>query len=177
MKNPPFLCAALLLFALAGPGNAQTQDAAAGSLLYRSLCASCHGVSGDGNGPVGRFLLPLPRDFRKAEFKYVSGNGGGATDHDLLRAIARGLTGSGMPSFGSLTLKEQETLITVIRGFAGTKQARAEEIPFPAGIQPDPARGQQLYENHCALCHGSSGRGDGPAAQGLLDGQIGRAHV
>jgi len=30
------------------------------------------------------------------------------------------------------------------------------------------ARGQELYDKHCSECHGSSGQGDGPAAQLLL---------
>ena len=32
---------------------------------------------------------------------------------------------------------------------------------------PDLARGTALFSEHCALCHGASGRGDGIAAQGL----------
>ena len=28
-------------------------------------------------------------------------------------------------------------------------------------------QGKNLYQEHCALCHGSDGLGDGPAAQGL----------
>ncbi len=37
-------------------------------------------------------------------------------------------------------------------------------------IAPDEeslARGAELYEQQCAMCHGSEGRGDGPAASGL----------
>jgi mono/diheme cytochrome c family protein len=29
------------------------------------------------------------------------------------------------------------------------------------------SRGHRLYDRHCSTCHGSSGRGDGPAAGGL----------
>ena len=32
---------------------------------------------------------------------------------------------------------------------------------------PDPAVGSRLYQEQCAGCHGVTGRGDGPAAQGL----------
>lgn len=38
--------------------------------------------------------------------------------------------------------------------------------PLPA--DPDSlARGAELYQNHCALCHGPEGMGDGPAAENL----------
>lgn len=30
-----------------------------------------------------------------------------------------------------------------------------------------PASGQQMYDNYCAVCHGNSGKGDGPAASAL----------
>ncbi|HKJ70840.1 MAG TPA: c-type cytochrome, partial [Gammaproteobacteria bacterium] len=32
---------------------------------------------------------------------------------------------------------------------------------------PDMARGKQLFQSHCASCHGAEGRGDGPQAAGL----------
>jgi len=35
------------------------------------------------------------------------------------------------------------------------------------GQSADPARGQGIYETRCAPCHGTEGRGDGPAAAGL----------
>ena len=37
------------------------------------------------------------------------------------------------------------------------------------GARPDPATapGESLYRRYCAACHGTSGRGDGPAAAGL----------
>lgn len=38
--------------------------------------------------------------------------------------------------------------------------------PFP-GSPPSVARGKALYEEHCQVCHGPSGRGDGPAAKSL----------
>jgi mono/diheme cytochrome c family protein len=32
---------------------------------------------------------------------------------------------------------------------------------------PDRERGKAVYEEHCQSCHGSSGRGDGPASDSL----------
>jgi high-affinity iron transporter len=39
-------------------------------------------------------------------------------------------------------------------------------VPEPAS-RPSAARGAELYRTSCASCHGTSGRGDGPAAEGL----------
>jgi cytochrome c553 len=38
-------------------------DAAKGETHYKSLCVSCHGEKGDGNGPAGAALNPKPGSF------------------------------------------------------------------------------------------------------------------
>ena len=45
-----------------GPGQtAMVSPAAGGEAIYRAHCASCHGVSGTGDGPVSEFLrIPVP---------------------------------------------------------------------------------------------------------------------
>ncbi len=42
------------------PAAAITPDAAKGAALYAANCASCHGLRGDGDGPVGAALDPKP---------------------------------------------------------------------------------------------------------------------
>lgn len=37
------------------------------------------------------------------------------------------------------------------------------EVPFPFPLTEQEARGQDVYETVCWTCHGTSGRGDGPA--------------
>ena len=41
-------------------------DAAKGEANYKSLCVSCHGEKGDGNGPAGGALTPKPTNFTDA---------------------------------------------------------------------------------------------------------------
>lgn len=53
--------AALAVGFLASP--AMAADAAAGKAKYDALCASCHGMTGKGDGPTGGALNPKPRDF------------------------------------------------------------------------------------------------------------------
>ncbi|WP_046269498.1 cytochrome c/FTR1 family iron permease [Pseudomonas syringae] len=47
------------------------------------------------------------------------------------------------------------------------KLALAYEVSQAPAITPDPARGAPLYAQHCSVCHGESGAGDGPAGIGL----------
>ena len=45
--------------------------------------------------------------------------------------------------------------------------ALSSAAPQAPLITPDPARGAPLYAQHCSVCHGDSGAGDGPAGLGL----------
>jgi len=61
-------------------------------------------------------------------------------------------------------------------GMAVARQARqlaaklavTYEISQAPIITPDPARGAPLFAQHCAVCHGDAGAGDGPAGIGLM---------
>ena len=46
----------------------------------------------------------------------------------------------------------------------GQVASASAEVPLPAGSQ----RGSELYQQHCSVCHGDLGAGDGPAAPYLL---------
>ncbi|OLF51206.1 FTR1 family protein [Pseudomonas chlororaphis] len=49
----------------------------------------------------------------------------------------------------------------------GAKLAVAYEVSQAPIITPDPTRGAPLYAQHCSVCHGETGAGDGPAGVGL----------
>jgi high-affinity iron transporter len=49
----------------------------------------------------------------------------------------------------------------------GAKLAVAYEVSQAPIITPDPTRGAPLYAQHCSVCHGDTGAGDGPAGLGL----------
>lgn len=49
----------------------------------------------------------------------------------------------------------------------GAKLAVAYEVSQAPVITPDPTRGAPLYAQHCSVCHGDAGAGDGPAGVGL----------
>jgi high-affinity iron transporter len=48
-----------------------------------------------------------------------------------------------------------------------TRLAELYRVAQTPALTPDPARGAPLYAQHCAVCHGDHGAGDGPAGLGL----------
>jgi mono/diheme cytochrome c family protein len=66
-------------------------DAAAGEVIFVTNCATCHGTSGKGDGPVGKALTPTPRDFTTGDFKFdTDEDGTPGTDSDIRNVIANG---------------------------------------------------------------------------------------
>jgi high-affinity iron transporter len=49
----------------------------------------------------------------------------------------------------------------------GAKLAVTYEVSQAPIITPDPTRGAPLYAQHCSVCHGDAGAGDGPAGVGM----------
>ena len=89
------LFAPFALFALFAAGSASAAgDAAAGKATFTTVCMSCHGETGKGDGVVGAMLKPPPRDFSKADFKFdANGDGTAGTDADLALVIKKGAAG------------------------------------------------------------------------------------
>ena len=97
-------------------------DAAKGKVLFETNCASCHGTSGKGDGPVGAALQPPPRDFTKAEFKFdANKDGKPGEDADLLLVITNGAATYGgsplMAPWGHLAEQDRIDLIAYVRTF------------------------------------------------------------
>jgi len=91
----------------------------AGGVLYRNYCQQCHGLTGDGNGPGGRYLVPLPRDYRQGLFKFITtdpslGSKRKPRRADLYRTITQGLPGSPMPQFAALREAEVQSIISYV---------------------------------------------------------------
>ena len=114
------LVAATALAGLAVPTSAIAGDAAAGKPLFETNCSTCHGLTGAGDGPVGKALNPPPRDFTKAEFKFdTNGDGTIGTDDDLRHVIEKGALAFGgsalMAPWPTLTPEQIGNVIAYIR--------------------------------------------------------------
>jgi mono/diheme cytochrome c family protein len=72
-------------------------DAAKGKTLFETNCATCHGTSGKGDGPVGLALPePKPRDFTAGVFKFdTDKDGKTGTDADLVNVVKTGAAAYG----------------------------------------------------------------------------------
>jgi len=158
------------------PKTADAHDGARGKQLYDNKCATCHGITGKGDGPKAPFLDPRPRDFTRGLFKIRSTPSGSLpTDDDLFRTITNGMPGSSMPAWDTLPEADRKALVVYIKTFADRFQKEranpSMEIPNPPEWTPRAvAEGQALYKDAgCIECHGAQGRGDGTSAPDLKD--------
>ncbi len=101
-------------------------DLARGQQVYQERCVQCHGVSGDGNGPSGRFMYPRPRDYRKGIFKFTSTPYGfRPLRTDLVRTVRQGVRGTSMPAFHLLPDNDIECVVDYV--LALTRRGELEQ--------------------------------------------------
>ena len=148
LLTPARLCVLLALTWTSGIGGAQSstqdhpgqysaQDIEAGSRLYASQCALCHGQNGDGVAGV---------DLRRGQFRRAT------SDEDIRNVITNGIPGAGMPAF-RFQNSELDGLIAFIRaGF---------DVSGTAVRVGNAERGRAIFEGkgECATCHRVHGKG------------------
>ena len=112
------------------------EDVEAGGRLYRSHCAVCHGI--DGEGAIGANLTT-------GAFRH------GSADQDLFNTISVGIPGTEMPGI-FFNGRQMWQLVGFVRSLS---HGRAAEQ-----ATGDPVKGEAVYAaNGCAGCHRV--RGDG----------------
>jgi mono/diheme cytochrome c family protein len=161
------------------PDISLTPAVVAGKVVYDAHCAACHGSQGKGDGEARYLLFPKPADFTSGRFKLRSSTPGGPpSDEDLLRTLARGIPGTGMPSFAFLSNEQRRAVVQYVKSLASGVAARLQQAPVPIDpSSPAPpnspeavAAGQAVYEKlQCALCHGLNGDGQGEATASLFE--------
>ncbi|MEE9163023.1 MAG: c-type cytochrome, partial [Candidatus Neomarinimicrobiota bacterium] len=166
-------CAALTTLP-SEPEGGVARSQTPGQALYGEYCRDCHGSGGAGDGRLAYLLYPKPRDFTSKLFKLRStATGEMPADEDLAKTLRNGMPGTGMPAFQVLDEQQITTLVAHVKQLGGFPV----EPPIAVVVPTPPARsqqlvdlGRQLYSDlGCHQCHGAAGRGDGPAADALMD--------
>lgn len=145
-----------------------------GKKIYVKRCLVCHGDKGDGRGPVAPYLNPRPRDFTLGAYKFrTTGSGEPPTDEDLFRIVTRGVPGTTMSGWTTLSAEERWLAIGYVKKFSDAFKEKSTVVTPAKEPSASPellARGKQVYTRaKCWECHGESGRGDGPSAPTLKD--------
>lgn len=100
--------------AAAGPS-----PAAEARKMFRTVCASCHGSDGKGDGPGAAALNPKPRNYTDVAWQ------GTVTDDQIKKTILMGGAAVGksaaMPAQPQLNSKPEvvDELVKIVRGFKG----------------------------------------------------------
>src|SRR5580692_5810319 len=176
------LAAALLLVGIASAQDSHIKEpnvtghADAGKPLYYRYCWGCHGARGDGNGENAPYVTPTPRNFVQATFKCRSTPTGTLPqDQDLYNTLVRGFNFTNMPSWAALTAQNRADLVAFIKTFSPRWKSEKPGDPITVPAEPTLTlegiqHGKELFTKlECWKCHGTDGRGDGPAAAGLTD--------
>ncbi|WP_151633555.1 cytochrome c/FTR1 family iron permease [Noviherbaspirillum aerium] len=90
-----------------------------GAALYQAQCASCHGAEGRGDGPLAARLDPPPIAFTDRERARER------SLFSLYQTISRGVEGTSMPAFASLTDEERWAMAFYISTLAYQDKERA----------------------------------------------------
>jgi cytochrome c oxidase cbb3-type subunit I/II len=122
-----------------------------GARLFRENCASCHGISGHGDGAGAAGLFPRPANLTMVEYS------GGR----LSRILWNGVPGSAMPRWNRLSAADLQAVAAYVRTIeaGGHRGARANTSVIE--------QGRDLYRQNCTGCHGMEGSGNGPASAAL----------
>jgi mono/diheme cytochrome c family protein len=127
-------------------------DPVEGAVLFSTTCYACHGVSGEGTSSG----LQLNDPGLLAKY-----------DDDYFRnVIARGRPDRGMPTWGSVLSPVQvEDLVAYIRSWQRKTPAAM------ATLGGDAARGKDIFNSTCLVCHGAVGSGT-DIAPPLIEAEI-----
>jgi mono/diheme cytochrome c family protein len=99
---------------------------ARGAVLYRRWCMQCHGPNGEGEAAHAVENGPMPRDYRQGVFKYTTsfpptnvkrkglGAAGKPRRIDLERTVRRGIDGTIMPAFPTLSEQELDDVVSYV---------------------------------------------------------------
>jgi cytochrome c oxidase cbb3-type subunit I/II len=155
-----------------------------GKVAFAEKCLSCHGCSGNGQGPYGRYVVTRPANLHERISNYPTPD----TPFHFWR-VSEGVPGTAMPAW-KISLGEElrfkiliyelsfaDGAIRTVSGDVSDAEgdafdAQTHIVPPIAGTKTDYEQGKQTFELYCAQCHGLDGLADGPASSLTPGGYI-----
>ena len=130
---------------------------------FEFYCASCHGQTGKGDGPVASALKQRPGDLTT-----LARRNDGLFPSDRVLAVVTG-KGRPMPAHGSSDMPVWGPIFRALDPSEPRVAQRIENIVAHIEALQAPSSGSKslgamMFRTYCASCHGASGRGDGPVA-------------
>jgi mono/diheme cytochrome c family protein len=139
-----------------GPALELTRAQLNGKQLFETVCWTCHGPAGRGDGPVVRAgAVVAPPNFQLEPYQSLDAA-------ELIRRF------SGEVAQRGATHPHMQYIASVIEPEV-FKEALAfiPSLVYPVEIEGSALAGQQIYQVRCAGCHGEGGQGDGQWAEML----------
>lgn len=157
MVRPSRVCAVLLATALPvacqeqEPSDKEAAERVVGCEQFKANCASCHGEGGQGDGPHGEHLDPIPTD--------LVGVASQSRAHDERLADIRNGVGEGMPAFAELMTDEQmQSVLVYVDALAAGDSVMCSDVSAGSTGQP----GTSGASNGTTTSDDSTGSGTSP---------------
>ncbi|MGO8988472.1 MAG: c-type cytochrome [bacterium] len=110
-----FLLITIGLAANPAPPKKTPQLLKEGEKIYEQICASCHGSKGDGKGPAGAVLKPLPTDFQRPFKEWPNTKG---DPQKVFVVISKGIPNSAMVAWTQYSEQQRWALVYTVMGFS-----------------------------------------------------------
>ncbi len=125
--------------------------------IYETLCWTCHGLAGRGDGPaVTSRSVTSPPSFLADDYAEAS-----AASLQRRFQVGMGEVDEGHP--------HMQYVASLLRPESfGAALSFIQVLAYPAELPGSALAGELLYHVRCVGCHGRSGRGDGTAAASLV---------
>jgi mono/diheme cytochrome c family protein len=128
-----------------------------GRTIYQTVCWTCHGTSGRGDGPaVQAGTMSAPPSFHTEEYATAS-----VTDLERRFGMDIDAADPNHPHMQYVASLLQPEKFHAALAFIPA-------LAYPAELPGSALAGETIFNYRCAACHGRDGRGDGPAADALV---------
>jgi cytochrome c oxidase cbb3-type subunit I/II len=153
-----------------------------GKANFTQRCLTCHGCSGNSQGPYARHVVTQPANLHERLSSFPGDS------YDIWR-VSEGVPGTAMPPW-HLSLNDTEIqriaiyIMSFVFGSARTfpgEDSDAEGDNFAQTVLNTPPingtiedfdTGKSIFTLYCAQCHGDDGQGDGPASINTPGGYV-----